>query len=183
MPIPAGYTSGQVVQAVPTGIQSALVLIKTQTIGSGVSSITVTDAFSATYDNYKITIGGGTGSQNQIGLNITMGSNTAGVQGVVYGADYGSAVGAGSAVNNGAAFIFVGQANSTSIFMNGEIHSPYSAENTFATFTGSRANSNVYFVGSFYELLNTTSYTEFTITMNQGTLTGGTIRVYGYTNS
>ena len=79
-----------------------LTLIKTQTIGSGVSSITVTDAFSSTYDNYKITITGGTGSINQIGLRITMGSNTAGVQGVAVGAEYGGATFAASAVNNGA---------------------------------------------------------------------------------
>jgi hypothetical protein len=167
---------------VPVGA-SALTLIKTQTIGSGVSSITVTDAFSATYDNYKITVGGGTGSQNQIGLRITMGSNTAGVQGVSAGADYGAATFAANAVNNGAFFDFVGMANNTSIFMSGEIHSPYLGENTFAAFTGSRFNSNGYPVGSFYELLNTTSYTAFTITMNQGTLTGGTIRIYGYQNS
>jgi hypothetical protein len=167
---------------VPVGA-SALTLVKTQTIGSGVSSITVTDAFSATYDNYKITVGGGTGSINQIGMNITMGSNTAGVQGVAVGAEYGGAAYAASNVNNGAAFTFVGMANSSSIFMSGEIHSPYLTENTFAAFTGSRFNSNGYPVGSFYELLNTTSYTAFTITLNQGTLTGGTIRIYGYQNS
>jgi hypothetical protein len=167
----------------PVGATPGLVLTKTQTIGSGVSSITVTDAFSATYDNYKITITGGTGSQNQIGLRITMGSNTAGVQGVAVGAEYGGATFAASNVNNGAYFDFVGMANNTSIFMSGEIHSPYLGENTFAAFTGSRFNSNGYPVGSFYELLNTTSYTAFTITMNQGTLTGGTIRIYGYANS
>jgi len=160
-----------------------LSLIKTQTIGSGVSSITVSDAFSSTYDNYKITITGGTGSINQIGLRITMGSNTAGVQGVSTGAEYGGAAYAASAINNGAYFDFVGMANNTSIFMSGEIHSPYLSENTFAAFTGSRYNSNGYPTASFYELLNTTSYTAFTITMNQGTLTGGTIRIYGYANS
>jgi hypothetical protein len=163
--------------------QNGLQLIKTQTIGTTVSSITVSDVFSSTYDNYKITITGGTGSQNQIGLRITMGSNTAGVQGVAAGAEYGGAAFAAANVNNGAYFDFVGMANNASIFMSGEIHSPNLAENTFAAFTGSRFNSNGYPVGSFYELLNTTQYTAFTITMNQGTLTGGTIRVYGFANS
>ena len=157
--------------------------IKSQTIGTAVSSIAVSDAFSSTYDNYKITITGGTGSQNQIGLRITMGSNTAGVQGVSTGAEYGGAAYAASNVNNGAYFDFVGMANTSSIFMSGEIHSPNLAENTFATFTGGRYNSNGYTTASFYELLNTTQYTGFTITMNQGTLTGGTIRIYGYVNS
>ena len=33
-----------------------LTLVKTQTIGSGVSSVTVTDAFSSTFENYCIEI-------------------------------------------------------------------------------------------------------------------------------
>ena len=37
-------------------------LVKTQTIGSAVSTVTVSDVFSATYDNYLITINGGSGS-------------------------------------------------------------------------------------------------------------------------
>ena len=37
-----------------------LTLVKTQTVGSGVSSVTVTDAFSATFDNYEILMSGGT---------------------------------------------------------------------------------------------------------------------------
>jgi hypothetical protein len=32
-------------------------------------------------------------------------------------------------------------------------------------------------------LNNTTSYTAFTITPSSGTMTGGTVRVYGYANS
>ena len=32
-------------------------------------------------------------------------------------------------------------------------------------------------------LADTTQYTAFTIAPNTGTLTGGTIRVYGYSNS
>jgi hypothetical protein len=40
----------------------ALTLIKTQTIGTAVSSVTVTGAFSTTYDNYKIIVSGGVAS-------------------------------------------------------------------------------------------------------------------------
>jgi len=47
--------------ATPTSA-SGLTFIKSQTIGSAVSSVTVTGAFSATYDNYLITINGGAGS-------------------------------------------------------------------------------------------------------------------------
>jgi len=53
MPIPAGYTSGQIVQAVPTGINSALVLIA-KTSFTTTATWTLDNIFSATYDNYRI---------------------------------------------------------------------------------------------------------------------------------
>ena len=54
MGIPSGYTSGQVVQAVPTGINSALVLINT-TAWSGVTA-TIDNVFSSDYTHYKIIV-------------------------------------------------------------------------------------------------------------------------------
>ena len=39
---------------------SGLVYIKQQTVGSNVGAVTVTDAFSASFDNYYITYTGGT---------------------------------------------------------------------------------------------------------------------------
>ena len=47
-----------------SGGASGLTLVKAQTIGTTVSSVTVTDAFSATFDNYKIIISDGVGSTN-----------------------------------------------------------------------------------------------------------------------
>ena len=41
-----------------------LVFIKSQTIGSGVSSVTVNDAFSATFDNYIIAVNTSSSSVN-----------------------------------------------------------------------------------------------------------------------
>ena len=51
MGIPSGYTSAQVVQAVPTGINSALVYVAGGTM-SAVASVTVDTCFTATYDEY-----------------------------------------------------------------------------------------------------------------------------------
>jgi hypothetical protein len=48
------YTSSQVVQAVPTGINSALVRIASGNL-SGASTV-FSNAFSSAYDNYIITI-------------------------------------------------------------------------------------------------------------------------------
>ena len=47
------YTSSQVVQAVPTGINSALVLISSGT-ATGAATLSFTNVFSSTYDTYKI---------------------------------------------------------------------------------------------------------------------------------
>ena len=74
MGIPSGYTSAQVVQAVPTGNNSALVLISTTTITNGVTSVTVTSQFSSTYDNYKILISGGGGGT--AGVDLKLGATT-----------------------------------------------------------------------------------------------------------
>jgi len=51
-------------------------LVKTQTIGTSVSSVQVTSAFSANYDNYLIILAGGSGTQ--AGLRMTLGATTTG---------------------------------------------------------------------------------------------------------
>ena len=183
------YTAGEVLTAASLNdnfafaAQGGLAFIKSQTIGTAVSSITVTDAFSSTYDNYKIIINGGIGSINQIGILMTLGSNASGVQGVAVGGDYGSGAVSGDAANNIAAFEWAGKASTGGIYMSGDIIAPNLAKYTYGSFSGSRFNNNVYVVGAFYEIVNTTQFTAFTLTFNQGTLTGGTIRVYGYANS
>ena len=48
------YTSSQVVQAVPTGINSALVLISAGSVGTSTTFSLPTASFSATYLNYKL---------------------------------------------------------------------------------------------------------------------------------
>jgi hypothetical protein len=54
MPIPAGYTSGQVVQAVPTGINSALVFITGASFTTATSVSLPDNTFTATYRNYRM---------------------------------------------------------------------------------------------------------------------------------
>ena len=55
MGIPSGYTSAQVVQAVPTGINSAFVCVKAETALSGAST-TADGVFTSSYTNYRIII-------------------------------------------------------------------------------------------------------------------------------
>ena len=73
------FTTGEVLTASDTNTyltNSGLVYIKQQTVGSGVASVTVSDAFSSTYDSYLIIDTGGTMSSDtaltmQLGAQVT----------------------------------------------------------------------------------------------------------------
>jgi len=167
--------------AAPT---SGLNFIKSQTIGSAVSSVTVTSAFSSTYDNYLILIAydtasaaGGTFTSIQLGAGTDYRGNAI-------------AVAANSSTLNGANYN-----PGTSMFMGyvatdgggGKVYlsNPNKAKKTvvMASGTGFNTASNTSNLVSNYFANDTTQYTEFTITPGTGTFTGGTIRVYGYQNS
>jgi hypothetical protein len=163
-----------------TDTPPALELVKTQTIGSAVASVTVTDAFSATYDNYKITINGGSAS-TALDIRCTLGSATSGYYGfIVYGA-YNSNTVLGFAQNNTAFWGYVGTGN-TILHGSFELSNPFAstrttvvASNALSLTTGSANQFGGY-------LNDSNSYTSFTLTASTGTMTGGTIRVYGYRN-
>jgi len=161
---------------------SGLTLIKTQTIGSAVSSVTVTSAFSSTYDNYRITVSGGVASANNV-LNLTLGSTSTGYYRFQINALYSSSTVNGSNGSNTASFYGSGLGSVNSLTGDFELQSPNLAKNThwrgFAA--GSSTNNEIYWNQGY--LADTTAYTAFTLTASTGTLTGGTIRVYGYQNS
>jgi hypothetical protein len=168
-----------------TGLKWAatgLTLIKTQTIGSAVSSVTVTDAFSATYDNYLITVNGGSGTVNGGNTNLTLGSTTSGYYMAGYYMFYSSTAITGNIVNNGAKWEATYYSSDTH---DGHIDlkSPYLSKATTFHSALNAAATNAYTANYSGYLNNTTSYTAFTLTASSGTLTGGTIRVYGYQNS
>ena len=150
------------------------------TIGSAVSSVTVATAFSSTYDNYKIIVNGGAASAGPT-LQLVLGSTTTGY----YWGGAGFTFAGASASGNQANFssFDAGSAVPNGIFANIEISSPQLALRT--VFAGSliRATTTGLFipVGGFLD--NATQYTGFTLSPSSGTLTGGTIRVYGYQNS
>lgn len=160
---------------------TALVLISSTTIGSAVSSVTVNNAFSSTYDNYKILISGGVASTAQ-NMTLQLGSTATGYYWSYAGITFGN-VGANGNGSNSTSFIGVGVGTTTATSANFDLESPFLSDETVVRFTrvdvqtgGSSATG-----GGF--LNNTTSYTGFTIAPVSGTYTGGTIRVYGYKNS
>jgi hypothetical protein len=158
-----------------------LTLIKTQTIGSAVATVEVTGAFSSTYDDYLITVTGGVLSA-QNAMRMILGATTAGYYlGIASVAFSGATVG-GVSVDNGAIWNFVGYGTTNGFDMSMNVKNPNLAKLTFITATytntigGSAGTANGY-------LNNSTQYTAFTISPGGGTMTGGTIRVYGYQKS
>jgi hypothetical protein len=165
--------------------EPALVFISRTTIGTAVSSVTVSNAFSADYDTYKIIISGGAGSTN-INLSVQMGSTTTGYYGGLLYELYNTAAIAGVGQVNAANWTYAGQAGSLGVTMNATIMQPYlekatsfmSLQPRLTTTAGAGTNSN------YSGFLNdATSYTSFTVGTDSGTLTGGTIDVYGYSKS
>lgn len=160
----------------------ALTLISSTTIGSAVSSVTVSSAFSSSYDNYLILFNGGAASVAADFIYLTLGATAAGYN-----------QGGSSSVYNVSNLGPERRANTTSWYggymntagINGQITllGPNMAENTFinAVFASGRTADAGYQLPGF--LNDTTAYTAFTLTAGSGTITGGTIRVYGYANS
>lgn len=156
-----------------------LQLIKTQEIGTGVSSVTVTNAFSATYDNYRIIVSGGVTSNNDIYLALRLGASTTNYYYSLIFATYAGGSPANAAGSNVNRTDYVGAGSLTNgLVANVEVNSPYLAKYTgisapFTGFGASGGNLNaVHGISS--------SYTDFTLFASAGTITGGTIAVYGY---
>jgi hypothetical protein len=169
---------GDAIDATVFGLGSAgLILVKTQTIGAAVSNVTVTGAFSATYDNYLITVSGGVGSVANY-LKLQLGATTTGYY---YGGNYALyAGGTGTLVGANVANWIIGNHNSNEIDASVRLFSPNLTKLTTyaANFAeGGTAGLSAHMGGM---LNNTTQYTDFTLIPLSGTLTGGEIKVYGF---
>ena len=155
---------------------AGLVHISRTTIGTAVSSVTVSGAFSADYDSYKIIVAGGAAS-TAVNLEFILGATTTGYTAAAVYNIYASPSAQGNAQVN-IAHWEAGRGDTTALTLNMDVHSPFLTEYTTFQSAWSRAADAMAVVGGY--LNNTTSYTGFTIETNTGTMTGGTIDVYGY---
>ena len=176
------------------GIPNGLVLIKptgatngtvndsgTVTIGSVVSSVTVSGAFSTTYDNYKIVVAGGVGSSaSHVALGLKLGASATGYYAVAANLVYSNASTQYVFNNNTASWTQASAVTSSGFGAEITLFNPFLAIRTVYTSqvipmaTDAAAGpSNGYHTAA-------TSYTDFTLTPASGTLTGGTISIYGY---
>lgn len=177
MGTPPDFSVGQVLTSAHMDAVG-LWLVKTQTIGTTVSSVTVSDAFSADYENYKITISGGAASSGGL-LSLQLGATTTGYYAGYSGVTFSTGAASLNADNNAANWTRAGASFTSTPHMNVDLLNPQTAELTFIN--GSIITA---FVGQTFAgyLNDTTAYTAFTIAISSGTMTGGTIRVYGYRN-
>ena len=153
-----------------------LVHISRTTIGTAVSSVTVSGAFSADYDNYQVIVSGGVSSVIT-GLSMYLDGLTSGYQ-YAYQFEFWN----GTPVSKGAStsdtkWSTCGEGTPTSLKVNMTLMSPFLSKEKTMTFA--HAGTNVVTRGGGLNA-DTTSRTGFVVFPNSGTLTGGTIDVYGY---
>lgn len=158
--------------------KAGLVLLKTQTIGSAVSSVVVTNAFNATYENYKILISGGAGS-GSASLHLKLGSTATGYKwGIGYIAYATGNPTSYSSSTSGTSFLDCAAMSTASITCNIDLHSPFASKQTMMITQYAYTDVGSVWGGGTQQ--STTSFTDFTFTTGSGTMTGGTIYVYGY---
>lgn len=171
--IPVGGTTGQVLAkssntdyATQWVAPSALTLVKSQAVGTAVSSVVVTDCFNSTYDNYKIIYADQTSSSGQLKIQLS---------GITTGYAYNDAYSVWNAGYTGR-----GSASSSSFtggdyYVNFDLMNPNKALRK-SGFGISNDNNATLFL-NFYNA-STTQSTGFTLSATS--MTGGTIYVYGY---
>ena len=165
---------------VATSGATGLTLVKSQVIGTAVSSVNVTSAFSATYENYRIVVSGGVSSADAY-LQMKLGASTTGYYEFMFYGSFSSATVNGANGNNGITWVYTGDCvASQGLFMSVDVLSPQLAKYTrYGTSIAYQAGSAGAGVASGIHRV-ATSYTDFTLVPNNGTITGGTIYVYGY---
>jgi hypothetical protein len=172
------YYDGAAWQSV--GVTPGLVLVKTQTIGSAVSSVEVTGAFSSTYDNYLISLEGGVASTN-VGLRLTLGATATGYYFAGTFVQYTSTTVSGQ--YGGGTNFEIGYGSTNALSAEIVLGSPNLAKVTTFRSRGADTGTTGYMNSYSGFLNNSTQYTAFTIATSTGNMTGGVIRVYGYQNS
>ena len=165
---------------VSVGVNPGLVLIKSQVIDPAVFSVTVSGAFSSTYDSYRILLTGGQGTNVNQALELQLGATVTGYYAGYSGVTYSTGAAFLAADNNATSWKRVGGTLTSGLSADITLHAPNLAKNTY--FTGGIIITTSERVAQGY-LANTTQYTDFTIIAGVGTLTGGEIRLYGYANS
>jgi hypothetical protein len=169
-------TSGITVSS--SGGTAATINNGTVTIGTNNSSVTLSNCFNSTYDNYKVVVSGGVGSAaGDAGLQLT-GITTSVYQTNGFTMNTGSNVLAGFG-NTATTSWPVGSINATRYSYSFDLIAPFVAQQKFMLNMVGMSTTGYYQLSGL--CTSTTSATGFSITGNGGlSMTGGTIQVFGY---
>ena len=182
MATPPVFSSAAVLTAAQMN-SVGLWLIKTQTVGLGVSSVSVTSAFSGDYNNYKIIYEGGVSSASAVLFRIQLN----GIAGGYYSSGMQQVATSPTVVTTNVAAAarwelgYTGNqfmrwemdfANPNAVGAGKAGSAKYACYDSIASYGGTSA----------HWLISAAAATAFTLSPASGTITGGTIRVYGYRN-
>jgi hypothetical protein len=156
------------------------VLVSSTTVGTAVSSVTVNNAFSATYDNYKIIYTGGSASTTSSTLMTLSGLGSVYELSIIRGNTRSSSLTNGFSGGSASSWQVNSDNGTYGPYIEIELFAPFLTKNTVIRGWGSAfQTSNIQeVIGGFAG--STLSSTGFTFTTSSGTITGGTISVYGY---
>lgn len=157
---------------------SGLVYVTSATVSGTPSSLVVPDCFNSSFDNYRVVFDQITFSAGGYNYLFQVG----GYSSLYYGTSNYDSSGAGSgrvATNNGTA-LYAGVQDSASTSCTLDITNPYLAKSTIIQGLSMGANYGSWTIG---QHANAVSCTSFTLVVGSGTLTGGSIYVYGYRRS
>lgn len=168
------------VKVIPTSVTNGTLAANgTVTVGNAVSSVTVSGAFSSLYDNYQIVmagIGGSTGANYLFSLS----GITTGYYGSYY-YDLFNGTSTGTARRSNASDLYIGTGTTVAggAITQVVVSQPYLSTRTSVAGNNYGGGYAGWFAG---ETTSTSSATGFVVSFSTGTMTGGTIRVYGYRN-
>jgi len=177
------YYTGSAWATVGPATAGGLVLIKSQTITPGASSVAVTGVFSATYEQYQITVSNVQTSNVDAWLAMQLGSTTTAYYGAASAANYatGNFTGAINFSNTSNFQYVFAISNPASNLSGGSVilSNPFATKRTTLNGFVTRLSTTGYAgtVGGFQD--SDTSFTDFTLIPSTGTITLGNISVYG----
>ena len=165
------------VKVIPTSVTGGtLSSTGTITVGSAVSSVVISGAFSSLYEGYKIVVSGGAPSADSF-MRLVLGSSITGYYSGRNGLTWSSGTRSDGVDNNAAQFTAVGTSLSNGLAAEITLINPNLAKYTNLVASYNVTNASV-LVNGIHQVA--TAFTAFTISPNSGTWTGGTVTVYGY---
>ena len=174
------FSAGEVLTAADMNAVG-LWLVKTVTIGAGVNFVDVMSAFSSQYDNYLISYSTVDSSVDQTGIFFRFGTNASPVTtNYKFAGKFMGYTGTNLDLNqNSPGYWEVGGTETDIIAGAFNVYGPNL--NARSTFAAAFARSDASFtIQGIHDA--STQHTDFHLYPASGTLTGGTVRVYGYKN-